>query len=74
MSSSPTSQLKSARPLPGVRSARHCLPWRLPGPAALHIEKIFGITIDPARPQTDETLGEIVTGIPDEVREATPGS
>jgi hypothetical protein len=50
------------------------LPWRLPGPAALHIEKIFGITIDPARPQTDETLGEIVTGIPDEVREATPGS
>jgi len=40
--------------------------------AALHIEKVFGITIDPALLLTEETLGEIVPDIAAQVREATP--
>lgn len=38
--------------------------------AALHIEKIFGVTIDPALLLTEETLGEIVADIAAQVREA----
>ena len=40
--------------------------------AALHIEKVFGVTIDPAMLLTEEILGEIVPRIAAQVREATP--
>lgn len=42
--------------------------------AALHVEKVFGVTIDPAVLLTGDTLGAVIAAIADEVREATPGS